>query len=69
MRLETYREMSKFVGQEVGSLGVCNFSHRQLLELLEFCDQEGLEYSQCPVDGIFDLREPAAEASGVEEVP
>ena len=41
-RLETYREMSKFVGQEVGSLGVCNFSHRQLVELLEFCDQEGL---------------------------
>ena len=41
-RLQTYREMSKFVGQEVGSLGVCNFSHRQLLELLEFCEQEGL---------------------------
>ena len=42
MRLETYRDMSKFVGKEVGSLGVCNFSHRQLLELLEFCDQKGL---------------------------
>ena len=34
--------MSKFVGQEVGSLGVCNFSHRQLVELLQFCEQEGL---------------------------
>ena len=42
MRLQTYRDMSKFVGEEVGSLGVCNFSHRQLLELLEFCEQEGL---------------------------
>ena len=42
MRLQTYRDMSKFVGQEVGSLGVCNFSYRQLVELLEFCEQEGL---------------------------
>ena len=41
-RLETYREMSKFVGQEVGSLGVCNFSYRQLVDLLQFCDQENL---------------------------
>ena len=42
LRLETYREMSKFVGREVGSLGVCNFSHRQLVELLQFCDTERL---------------------------
>ena len=42
MRLETYRDMSKFVGQEVGSLGVCNFSYRQLVELLEFCERESL---------------------------
>ena len=42
MRLDTYREMSKFVGGEVGSLGVCNFSHRQLVALLQFCDQEKL---------------------------
>lgn len=42
LRLDTYREMSKFVGAEVGSLGVCNFSHRQLVELLQFCQQENL---------------------------
>ena len=30
MRLETYRAMSRHVGTTVGSLGVCNFSSRQV---------------------------------------
>jgi len=42
MRLETYKEMAKFVGKEVGSLGVCNFSVRQLKELLFFCSENGI---------------------------
>ena len=31
MRLETYRAMSRHVGTTVGSLGVCNFSSRQVI--------------------------------------
>jgi len=42
MRLETYKEMSKFVGKEVGSLGVCNFSSRQLTQLLNYCTANNL---------------------------
>merc|ERR1712129_198330 len=42
MRLETYKEMAKFVGKEVGSLGVCNFSARQLTDLLNFCSANNL---------------------------
>jgi len=37
MRLDTYKEMAKYVGKEVGALGVCNFSARQLTQLLDFC--------------------------------
>ena len=42
MRLDTYKEMAKFVGKEVGALGVCNFSARQLTQLLEFCSANNL---------------------------
>lgn len=42
MRLDTYKEMAKFVGKEVGSLGVCNFSARQLTDLLNFCSANKL---------------------------
>jgi len=42
MRLDTYAEMSKHVGTSVGSLGVCNFSARQLRQLLEHCDKNSL---------------------------
>jgi len=37
MRLDTFKEMSKHIGSSVRSVGVCNFSVRQLQELLEFC--------------------------------
>ena len=36
-RLDTYNEMAKFVGKEVVALGVCNYSARQLTQLLDFC--------------------------------
>ena len=42
MRLETYRAMARHVGDTVGSLGVCNFSARQLRQLLTFCDENRL---------------------------
>jgi len=42
MRLDTYKEMAKFVGKEVGSLGVCNYSARQLTDLLQFCSVNNL---------------------------
>jgi len=42
MRLDTYKEMAKFVGKEVGSLGVCNFSARQLVQLLDFCSANNI---------------------------
>ena len=42
MRLDTYKEMAKHVGSNVKSLGVCNFSVRQLQELLEFCNANNI---------------------------
>jgi len=42
MRLETYKEMAKFVGNEVGSIGVCNFSARMLKQLLDYCTSNNL---------------------------
>jgi len=47
MRLETWRAMAAQVGdaesdKPVRSLGVCNFSVRQLEELVMFCDQNML---------------------------
>ena len=30
------------MGEKVGSIGVCNFSARQLQELLEYCEEESL---------------------------
>ena len=42
MRLDAYKEMSKFVGKEVGALGVCNYSARQLVQLLDFCSANNL---------------------------
>lgn len=37
MRLESYRFMATHVGSTVSALGVCNFSVRQLVQLLDFC--------------------------------
>ena len=44
VRLETYKYMSKHVSPNgsVRALGVCNFSLRQLSDLVAFCDKEGL---------------------------
>ena len=42
MRLDTYKEMAKHVGSNVKSLGVCNFSVRQLEELLAFCNANNI---------------------------
>ena len=42
MRLETYRAMSRHVGNIVTSLGVCNFSARLLRQLLAFCEEQRL---------------------------
>lgn len=42
MRLETYRYMAAHVGRGVGALGVCNFSPRQLRELLQYCEEHQL---------------------------
>jgi len=42
MRLQTWKYMASNLGEKVGSIGVCNFSPRQLQELLDFCEQEGL---------------------------
>lgn len=43
MRLDTYREMARFVKSgEVGALGVCNFSARQMRQLLQFCGDHDL---------------------------
>jgi len=47
MRLETYADMAANVGpagsgKPVRAAGVCNFSPRQLKELLEFCDTNGV---------------------------
>jgi len=43
MRLDTYQEMAKFVKSgEVGALGVCNFSVRQLRDLVDFCQANSL---------------------------
>ena len=36
------KTLYRFVGGEVGSLGVCNFSARQLRELLQFCSEHSL---------------------------
>ena len=41
-RLETYRHMAQHVGKEVGALGVCNFSARQIIDLVTFCDENSL---------------------------
>jgi len=41
-RLETYSHMAQFVGKEVGALGVCNFSPRQLTQLLDYCKAHNL---------------------------
>jgi len=42
MRLETYRYMAAHVGRGVAALGVCNFSPRQLKELLQYCEEHQL---------------------------
>ena len=42
MRLDTYKEMAKHVGSSVRSLGVCNFSVRQLEDLLVFCKENNI---------------------------
>lgn len=44
MRLETYRDMAAHCGphRPVSALGVCNFSVRQLKELLNYCTQNNL---------------------------
>jgi len=47
MRLDTWADMAANVGpagsgKPVRAVGVCNFSPRQLKELLEFCDKNGL---------------------------
>lgn len=39
MRLETYSLMARHVPESVSALGVCNFSPRQLIELLEHCQE------------------------------
>lgn len=42
MRLQTWKEMAELTGKDksVRAIGVCNFSERQLTELLAFCDKE-----------------------------
>jgi len=42
MRLETYGLMAKHVPESVSALGVCNFSPRQLRELLAYCTENNL---------------------------
>jgi len=42
MRLETYSLMAKHVPESVSALGVCNFSPRQLTELLAYCKNNHL---------------------------
>jgi len=42
MRLETYSLMAKHVPESVAALGVCNFSPRQLKELLTHCQKNHL---------------------------
>eukprot|EP00090_Calanus_glacialis_P001178 TRINITY_DN10817_c0_g1_i1.p1 TRINITY_DN10817_c0_g1~~TRINITY_DN10817_c0_g1_i1.p1 ORF type:complete len:353 (-),score=67.78 TRINITY_DN10817_c0_g1_i1:273-1205(-) len=42
MRLQTWKFMAKHIGEKVGSIGVCNFSVRQLQELLDYCEEESL---------------------------
>jgi len=42
MRLETYSLMAKHVPESVAALGVCNFSPRQLTELLDHCKKNHL---------------------------
>jgi len=41
-RLETYSFMAKHVPESVAALGVCNFSPRQLTELLAYCSANNL---------------------------
>lgn len=44
MRLQTYKEMALSSGpnKSVRAVGVCNFSARQLEELLQFCEKESI---------------------------
>jgi len=44
MRLDTYRQMCRHVGSAgtVRALGVCNFSRRQLVQLIDYCHKHDL---------------------------
>eukprot|EP00976_Prorocentrum_cordatum_P085709 1186206-Prorocentrum_minimum.AAC.1 len=64
MRLDTWRHMAGLAGPRRGAraVGVCNFSARQLEELLAFCTSEGLPAPAVVQNECHPLL-PAAEVS------